>query len=213
MRKYFFAGLIALLPIVLTFMIVAFLIDFFTNPFLPTVTSIIESIEQALGFTIPSGVAKFFSRLLALLLICSFILLLGAIARWFFIRNILELADTVFLRIPIVRTIYKGSRDIFSAIFSQGKKNAFQRPVLLPFPDKPTYSLGFLSGSVPKTCQAHAKEPLVSVFAPTAPHPISGLVLLVPKQDILEIDMTNEDALKFLVSCGVISTYEKHDPS
>lgn len=75
---------------------------------------------------------------------------------------------------------------------------------MIPFPGRPNHSLGFIAGEVAEECQAKSKTPLVSVFAPTAPHPVSGFLFLVPEKDVLDVNMTNEEVVKFLVSCGMI---------
>jgi uncharacterized membrane protein len=108
-------------------------------------------------------------------------------------------------RIPFIKTVFQVSRDVFSALFSHEGTKAFRHPVMIPFPDYPNRTIGFAVGEVPAECQRKIDEPLVAVFTPTAPHPISGFLLLVKEKDAKLLDMTNEDALKFLVSCGMIT--------
>lgn len=204
MRKHFITGLILLLPVALTLMIIFFLFDFFTGPFVTPVSLLISWFEAKFHFHIPNALILLLSRLLALILLFFFILILGAIARWFFVKNLLNWANRIISRIPLIKTIYKVSRDIFNALFSNDGKKAFKRPVIVPFPSLPSYSLGFEAGEVAQEVQEKIKEPLVSVFVPTAPHPISGFLFLVEEKKQKAIQMTNEEALKFLVSCGMI---------
>ena len=198
MKKYFFTGFVILLPAVLTLLIIIFLFDFFTTPFVPLVTELLKTLN------LPEGLNTFIARLIALILLCAFVFLLGIVARWFLIRNLLQAANSILSRIPLVKTIFNVSRDIFSALFVQGDKKVFKRPIMMPFPDHPNYCIGFAAGEVPEECRQNCDEPLVSVFAPTAPHPTSGFLFLVPQKDIREVEMNNEDAVKFLVSCGII---------
>jgi uncharacterized membrane protein len=114
-------------------------------------------------------------------------------------------------KIPVVKTVYKLFRDIFSAFFSTDGKKAFKHAVLIPFPERPNFCLGFQAGEVPEECQQKVDIPLVSVFAPTAPHPISGFLFLVDKKDVSHIHTSTEDAFKFLVSCGMIIPKEDHE--
>jgi len=107
-------------------------------------------------------------------------------------------------KIPVVRWVYKLCREVFSALFATDGKKIFKEPVMAPFPDAPNYCLGFRSGEAPAECEEKLGRPLVSVFAPTAPHPISGFLFILPEDEIKSLEMTNEDAIKFLVSCGVI---------
>lgn len=200
MKKQLITGLIILLPVALTLMIIIFLFDLFTEPFVNLVGPIIDLIPVAL----PEGFTLFLSRLLSLIFLCAFIFLLGVITQLFLVKTLMHWSNQVLFKIPFVKTVYKVSRDIFGAIFSSDGKKAFKRPVMVPFPCKPNFSLGFEAGEVAKEFQEKIKTPLTAVFAPTAPHPISGFLFLVPKADVHAVDMTNEEVVKFLVSCGMI---------
>lgn len=204
MKKYLITGLITLMPLVLTLMLIAFLIDFFTTPVVSLVTQLMAPLQETLPFHIPPELTVFLSRLISLVLICILILLLGAFSRWFLMNSFLKLIHYVMGRIPVVRWVYKLCREVFSALFATDGKKIFQEPVMVPFPDNPNYCLGFRSGSAPAECEEKLGKPLISVFAPTAPHPISGFLFILPKEEAKSLDMTNEDAIKFLVSCGVI---------
>ncbi len=208
MKKHFLTGIIILMPIALTVMIVLFLIDFFTTPFISIVSSLLIQLEAHLHFEIPPHLALATARILALILLFLFILLLGALARWFIIKQVLSWGDRIISRIPFIKTVYKVSRDIFSALFSSDGKKAFKYSVIVPFPFSPSYSLGFQAGEVAEEIQSKIKEPLISVFMPTAPHPISGFLFFVPKKDAPKINMTTEESVKFLVSCGMIGSKE-----
>lgn len=204
MKKTLFTGFIILLPLILTLMIILFLFDFFTEPFINLVGPLVHLIQKQLSFTLPEGFTLFLSRLLSLIFLCIFIFLLGIVTQWFLVRTLIHWADRVLFRIPFIRTIYRLTREVFGALFSTDGKKAFKRPVMVPFPSRPGYSLGFIAGEVAEECQQKVKTPLVSVFAPTAPHPISGFLFLLPEKDVKEIDMSNEEVVKFLVSCGMI---------
>ncbi len=204
MKKYFLTGLILLMPIALTLLIVLFLIDFFTTPFLSLVSSMLHSLEELFHFHLPHALTLPLARILALLLLCLFILALGAFARWFFFKSVLEFGDRIISKIPFIKTVYKVSRDIFKALFSPDGKKAFKHPVIIPFPFAPSYALGFQAGEVAEEIQSKIKEPLQSIFMPTAPHPISGFLFFVPAKDAHQIALSNEEAVKFLVSCGII---------
>lgn len=208
MKKHFLTGLVILMPVALTLMILIFLVDFFTTPFISIVSAILSSLETALDFEIPQHLTLVTARILALVLLFLFILLLGALAHWFIIKKILSWADRIISKIPFIKTVYKVSRDIFAALFSSDGKKAFKYSVIVPFPFAPSYSLGFQAGEVAEEIQSKVKEPLLSVFMPTAPHPISGFLFFVPKKDAPKIAMTTEESVKFLVSCGMIGAKE-----
>jgi uncharacterized membrane protein len=200
MKKYLITGVIILLPVALTAMIVFFLFDLFTAPFVPIVRAALQCFSLPLYPTI----TLFLSRIIALILLTVLITFLGLVAQQFFFKNLGKAGNWIIYKIPFVKTIYKVSKDIFTALFAPDGKQAFKETVMFPFPSKPNFGIGFLAGEVAQECQDKVDEPLVSVFSPTAPHPISGFLFLIPKKDVHTIEMTKEDALKFLVSCGVI---------
>jgi uncharacterized membrane protein len=209
MKKYLLTGLIILLPVVLTTMVIIFLFNFFTTPFAPLVSHLLNFLHSHFSITLPAGFDRFITRLLALILLCIFVLFLGMVARWFLVRNLIKSTYAIVTRIPFVKSIFKMSRDVFSALFAQEGKKAFKYPVMIPFPDRPNHWLGFVVGDVPNECQSKSEEKLVAVFTPTAPHPISGFLFFVPEKDIYQLDMTNEDAVRFIISCGMIVPEDK----
>ena len=213
MKKHLLTGFVILLPLALTLIIISFLFDFFTRPFVPWVAALLIQIEAVLHLSLSEGLVLFISRVLALILLCAFIFLLGFLAHWFFLTKLLQLGQLLLSRIPFINTVYKVSRDIFSALFSNDGKKAFKHPVIFPFPCPPSQAIGFQAGEVAEECQRKVDTPLTSIFMPTSPHPISGFLFLVPTKDVRPIQMTNEEAVKFLVSCGIIHPdAEKRSP-
>lgn len=204
MKKHLITGLIILLPVALTLMIIFFLFDFFTEPFVTIVGPLVDLLQAKLNIVLPQELILFISRLLSLIFLCIFIFFLGVVTQLFLVKVIIKWANLLLFRIPFIKTVYKVSRDIFAALFSSEGKKAFKRPVMIPFPSKPNHCLGFEAGEVAEECREKVKTPLVSVFVPTAPHPISGFLFLIPETDVQNIDMTNEQVVKFLVSCGMI---------
>lgn len=204
MKKYLLTGLIILLPVALTLMIISFLFDLFTTPFVQLFTSLLDLIQIRLALTLPDSLILFLARLSSLLFLGLFIFLLGFITRWFFIKSLLQWGQRIIDKIPIVKTVYKVSKDILSALFSTDGKKAIKHAVLVPFPEHPNFCVGFQAGEVAEECQKKVDSPLVSVFIPTAPHPISGFLLLMPEKDVKKIQMGNEDVIKLLVSCGMV---------
>ncbi len=208
MKRYFFTGLIILLPLALTLWLFWYLLDLFTAPFLPFLLQ-----KFSLHYpSIPFDFIIFLSRLTILFLLTLFTFFLGIIARWFFIRSLIQLTQKIFSKLPVIRTVYRVSKDIISAFFSEKKAKAFRNPIIIPFPEENTHSIGFETGVVPFCCQEKIKDPLKTVFVPTAPHPISGYLLMVPEKNLKNLSMTNEEALKFTISCGLV-TSTNHSPN
>lgn len=210
MKKHLLTGLVLLLPAILTLLVIRFLFDLFTAPFVPLVSELLHWINQQLGISLPHGFVLFISRIFAFILLILLIFVLGLIARKFFFRNLLNVTHKILSRIPIVKTVYQVSRDVFSALFSTDGKKAFKRPVLFPFPSKATFAVGFEAGDVTEEIQRKVPTAVTTIFAPTVPHPISGFLFIVPKDDVHPLDMNNEEALKYLVSCGLIHPEKKH---
>jgi uncharacterized membrane protein len=204
MKKYLLTGLIILLPVALTLMVIFFLFDLFTEPFVNIVGPLVDLIQKKADVALPHGLTLFISRVFSLIFLCIFIFFLGMVTQLFLVKVLIHWGNQILFRIPFIKTVYKVSRDIFAALFSSEGKKAFKRPVMVPFPSKPNHCLGFEAGEVAEECREKVDIPLVSVFVPTAPHPISGFLFLIPQKDVLSIDMTNEEVVKFLVSCGMI---------
>lgn len=211
MKKYLLTGLIVLLPAALTLMIIIFLFDFFTGPFVNIVGPFTAYIQLKLNIVFPEGFNLFLSRIFALIFLCIFIFFLGIVTQWFLVKNIISWTNKIIARIPFINTVYKVAKDVFSALFSTDGKKAFKKPVMMPFPCRPNFCFGFQAGEVAQECQEKIPTRLVSVFTPTAPHPISGFLFLVPENDVTDLDMTNEEVVKFLVSCGMILSKKEMD--
>ncbi len=218
MKKYFFTGFIALLPLALTLIIANWLFNLFTAPLSGMMESIIIAYEDNLHLSPEKHAALvlFLSRLLALILLFVLILILGFCGQKFLIKVLLKIPETLFSRIPLVRSIFKLSNDITKAVFSEDKKT-FQETVLVPFPHNEALAMGFVTGKTPSIFKKGMPETDLVVFVPTAPHPMSGFMLFTPKKLATQVDVSVEEAFKFLISCGTLHPGEgplkKNEPS
>jgi uncharacterized membrane protein len=203
MKKYLVAGIIILVPIILTIMLFVFVVNIFTSPFLNIVTNLLMKFHQGLPLLKNTALLIFLARFIIILILCIFILLLGLIARGFIFKAFLNTADKILAKIPFVRTIYKAFKDMASS-FSSNKRKAFTKTVMISFPSQDSYCIGFETGEVPEECQSKVKRKLIPVWVPTSPHPFSSFLVLAPVDEIHSIDMKNEDAVKFIISCGLI---------
>lgn len=204
MKKYFFTGFITLLPIVLTVIIALWLFNLFTAPFAGITESAILAYEKNLGLSLENHdkLVAFLSRIFAFIFLLILIFALGFFGRKFFFNLFLNVTDKLFSRIPLVRTIYRLSYDITKAVFSDSKKT-FKETVLIPFPHLQSHTIGFVTGNAPEEFKEKTGTD-IAIFVPTAPHPMSGYVLLSSKKLVVPVDVSVEDAFKFLISCGVI---------
>lgn len=204
MKKHLLTGLVILLPVALTLMIILFLFDLFTEPFFTIVNPLIEQLQDKIHISLPKGVALFLSRLLSLIFLCISIFFLGLFTQLFLVKTLMRWGGLILNKIPLIKTVYRVSKEILSALFSIDGKKVFKKPIFTPFPAKFSRSIGFEAGEVAKELKSTLGEDFTTVFVPTAPHPISGFLFIVPKADLEDSEFTNEEALKFLVSCGMI---------
>ena len=206
MKKYLSAGFIFLFPIAITIWIVLYLFDLFTTPFYQIAEGALLALEKRwdLAPLHHETFVIFLSRLVALIATLVLILILGFLGRKYFFKTLLSLANALMLRIPVIGTIYRLTKDITKVVLSADEKT-FKKTILFPFPTSQTHTLGFItSDEIPEKLKKAAENAELIVFVPTAPHPISGYVLLTPKKGIHEVDISVEDTFKFLVSCGII---------
>lgn len=206
MKKYFMTGLVILLPVALTLAIVVFFFNLLTVPFLSVVKAVFEKYHLfAHGWLVftSEGVQNLFAQILILFSLILFTILLGMIARWFFFRALLRIADRIVHRIPLVSSVYKTCQEIIKTVFTTGTKS-FKQVVLVRFPNPATYSIGLITREDLPAFQSGQSSDAVAVFVPTTPNPTSGFLILYKKTEIIYLDMKVEDAFKFIISCGVI---------
>lgn len=188
MKKYFITGLVILLPIALTLMIVNFFLNLATIPF----ASMIQG----------SSMNAILLKLLAVALVVAGITFVGFLCSALAFHYIFKWGDLVFHRIPIVNRVYKATQDVMHSLFSQ-EKPSFSQAVLVPFPKKESYSIGFLISNTLPEGSSLGDDQIMSIFVPGTPNPMMGFMLLVKKKDVVFVDLSVDDAIKFVVSCGV----------
>lgn len=205
MKKYFTTGLVILLPTALTLLIVIFLINLLTKPFQGVVEAILrhyQLVGRPFLFLSVDQVIHLVSKFLVLMTVVGVIFLIGLIARWFFVKLFFRFGDFIFHRIPLVNKIYKACKDVVETLFSPSA-TTFSKVVLVPFPHKKTLSIGLISrDTLPVESVDHAR--LLSVFVPGTPNPMMGFMLMYRPEDVILLDMSVNDALKFILSCGVM---------
>ena len=192
LQKYVIAGLLVWLPLAATVVIIKLVIDLLDRIilFLP----LEYRPESLFGFSIPG---------FGLILAIGVLLLTGMLATNLLGRQLVSLWEAILSRIPIVRSIYNAVKQIASTVLTS-KGKAFRKVVMAQYPRKGIWSIGFLTNdNVAVKCEG-MEEDMLAVFLPTTPNPTSGFILLFPKQDIIELDMSVEDGFKFIISIGVV---------
>jgi len=206
MKKYFITGLVILLPLAVTIAIVVFIVNFLTKPFMGFVMKVLAK-SPIKDFSTPlfssEQLIRTGSQIIILIGLFVIIVLIGIITRWFFFNSLIKLSDKLLHKIPVVNKVYKTTQEIIKTLFVTDK-NSFKQVVLIPFPDKQTYSIGLVSRKSPQVCQDAVKSEMLSVFVPTTPNPTTGFLLMFKKDDVILLDMKTEDAVKYIVSCGII---------
>lgn len=205
MKKYLLTGLVILLPLALTIMIFHFLINLLTDPFTGIVEHLIINFETQRGVSTEEyqTLILVVSRTIVLIFLFFFILLLGYLGRKFFFTYFLHGIARILARIPFVRGVYKMTKEVTKALFSEGMKT-FQRVGIVPFPHDKARTLGFITSELPAVFKEKLPFADVAVFVPTAPHPFSGFILLTAKDLVQEVDINAEEVFKFLISCGMV---------
>lgn len=189
-RKQFLAGVIVIVPLILTFMVLRFFFGGVDNLFSPLV-------ERVFGIRIPG---------LGFLATLVVIYLVGVLASNVIGSRLIRLWDILFTKTPLVRTIYGASKQLLEGLTLPDKK-AFQRAVLVQYPRLGAYALGFISKRI-EVLLENSKKDLVAVFIPSTPTPFTGFVILFPKEEVIDLDLPIEQALKFVVSGGIVSPEE-----
>ena len=186
LRNYFFTGVIVLVPIGFTLYLSKFLINFSTK----LVPSGLNP-NTYLPYTIPG---------IEIILTIIFITIIGGLSLSFLGKKFLQLIDDLFKRIPILRTIYSAIGQMTESFRNQeGSKKSV---VLLEYPRKGSWAVGFATKENTGEIKFKTNLNLVNVFVPTTPNPTSGFLLMIPKEDLIYLDMTFEEASKFIVSAG-----------
>ncbi len=211
-KKYFVTGLVILLPLAVTIAIIGWVINLLTRPFVSLLSEFfvhLNIFSNGFLFLTQEQIIRCVSQLLILTLLLFFTLALGMITRWFFFTSLIKFSDRILHRIPIVNTVYKTTQDIIRTLFVSNKKT-FQQVVMVAFPHPGVFVLGLVAREAPAACSKKLEHELISVFIPTTPNPTSGFLLLYKKEDLIYVDMPTEDALKFIISCGVIVPQDRN---
>jgi len=194
-RRCFFAGLLVLLPLVITIWILGWIIGL--------MDSILDLLPSSLR---PDSLLPFAIPGLGVLFTLGLILLLGFLATSMVTKGLLTAWDSLLGRIPIFRGIYNSVQKLVGSIFSQ--EQGGRQVVLIEYPRKGIYTVGFAAGLAGGELEQKGGDRLVNVFVPTTPNPTAGFYLLVPENEVKTLQMTTEEAFKLIVSGGMIQPGE-----
>jgi uncharacterized membrane protein len=193
MRKYFVTGLLILVPLAITIWVLNLIISTMDQSLLLLPER--WRPEAVVGFHIPG---------LGTILTLLFIFLTGLATRNFIGKRIVWLWEGMLTRIPVVRSIYSSVKQVSDTLFSSSG-NAFRKALLVQYPRQGSWTIAFLTGVPGGDVRNHLHGDYVSIYIPTTPNPTSGFFLMVPRADTIELDMNVDEALKYIVSMGVVS--------
>jgi uncharacterized membrane protein len=192
-KKYFITGLLIWIPLSITFMVLAWIVG--------TLDQIIEWLPNGLqprnflGFNIPGA-----GLLVGLLIV----LCTGLIAANVIGQKLVRFWESLLSRIPVVKSLYYGVKQVSDTLFSSSGQ-AFRKALLVQYPRQGSWTIAFLTGKPGGDAANHLKGEHVSVYVPTTPNPTSGFFLMMAKEDVIELDMSVDEALKYIISMGVVA--------
>lgn len=192
LRRYFVAGLLIWLPVGVTILVFKALLDLMDRALF--LIPLAYRPETLLGFHIPG-----LGAVLALLLL----FFTGVLAANLFGRSVVNWYERLLKRIPFVRSIYGGVKQ-FTEVVLADTSSSFKKVLLIEYPRIGVYSIAFQTSDDLREIQAVTAEDVITVFVPTTPNPTSGLIVFVDRTEIVELTMSVEDALKMIISLGVV---------
>lgn len=192
-KRYFLTGLLIWVPLVIT----AWVLSAIVSTLDQSLQLLPEAIhpKNLLGFPIPG-----FGALLTL----AMILLTGLLAANFIGQKLVDWWDRLLSRIPVVNSVYKAVKQVSDTLFAPNG-NAFRKALLVQYPRQNMWTIALLTGAPGGDIRNHLAGDFVSVFVPTTPNPTSGFFLMLPRQDVVELDMSIDEALKYIISMGVVA--------
>ena len=192
LRRYIVAGILVWLPIGVTVFLLRILVGMLDRSLLLIPQQYRP--EELIGFAIPG---------LGLLLTLLILLITGVLAANIVGRSMVGFWESLLERIPVVRSVYSAAKNFAEIVFSDSSQS-FKKVLLIEYPRKGLYSLAFQTSSQLGEVQGRTGEDVICVFVPTTPNPTSGLILIVPRKDVIELDMDIDEALKMIISLGVV---------
>ena len=193
MRKYFITGLLVLVPLVITLWVLNLIIGTLDQSLLLLPPQ--WRPELLLGFNLP-GVGTILTLVI--------IFITGVVTRNFIGNRLLMLWELLLQRIPVVNSIYSSVKQVSDTLFSSSG-NAFRKALLVQYPREGVWTIAFQTGVPGGDVKNHLSGDYVSVYVPTTPNPTSGFFLMLKKEDTIELNMSVDEALKYIVSMGVVA--------
>ncbi|WP_037374580.1 DUF502 domain-containing protein [Sedimenticola selenatireducens] len=191
-RRYLVAGLLVWVPLGITLLVVRLLVRWLDGSLLLLPEAYRP--ENLLGFSIP-GLGVVVSVLI--------VFVTGVLAANLFGRSLVSVWERLLARIPLVRSIYSGAKQLAETMFSEAGQS-FRKVLLIEFPRKGLWTLAFQTGTDAGEAQRKTGRDVINVYVPTTPNPTGGYFVMVPREDVIELEMSVDDGLKMLMSMGAV---------
>ncbi len=199
LKNYFLTGLLVILPIFITVYVIL---------------SLIRAMDAILKYIpakyLPETYLQIHIPGLGLILVVILVFVVGLLTRNFIGRKIVQLGENIVDRIPLVRVLYAGVKQLLEPLFLQ-KTNAFKRVALIEYPRRGVHVIGFVTGESKGEVQSKTSKDMMNIFIPTTPNPTSGFYILIPEDEVVYLNMSVEDAFKLIISGGIVSPPEKRN--
>ena len=195
LRASFLTGIVVIAPVGLTIWLIWSLMGWVDSVVLPLIPSNLRP-EHYIGINL---------RGVGVIIFLIFTILVGWIAKGLIGKSLIRFAESLVNRMPVVRSIYSGVKQIAETVFAQSERS-FEKACLIQYPRKDIWAIGFISTAAKGEVNTKAQtgSDLLSVFVPTTPNPTSGFLLFFPREDVIELDMSVEDAAKLVISAGLV---------
>ena len=194
-RRFFFTGLLVSAPIIITLYVTWLVITFIDTKVASLLPEYLD-FRKALPYQIPG---------LGLIIVLIFVTLIGAMTPGIIGRTFLKIGETILFKMPVIRTVYSSIKQIMETVMSTNSKS-FKEVVLVEYPRKGIWVIAFVTSDIKNEIKNKIKKKqLVSIFVPTTPNPTSGFLLILPKDDLIFLNMPVDQAVKLVISGGIVT--------
>ena len=192
LRGYFIAGIVVTGPTLLTLYIIWLIVTFIDR----SVGALLPNVYNPQTYLHVPGIG------LVIVVVC--LTLIGALTAGVLGRVYVRLTDRILARMPVVRGIYAAVKQIFETVLAK-QSNSFREVVLVQWPREGMWTIAFVTAEVEGELQRRTGEDTIAVYVPTTPNPTSGYLMFVPRKDVMTLEMSVEDAIKYVISTGIVS--------
>jgi uncharacterized membrane protein len=200
LKRKIIAGFFIILPLIVTILLLTYIFDKVNRYITPYVFKLFKLLKIGIQSdqltTIALGIIGFIFTIFIIYVI-------GLLGTNIIGKRLITAFDNIMLRVPLIKGIYGGARQLMQAL-SVDKMAGFERVVLIQYPRKGIYALGFATSETAEGIEKNIQQELMNIFIPTSPFPASGMLILVPRKDVIFIDISLEDAFKLIVSGGIV---------